>query len=307
MADRLPDGAISIAARHGVPAKDVRVFPQQGEVNLTISLGENLILRIPRDDVAEQRLAKESAVIPVVQAAGVPTARLVAYDASRDLVDRPYVVLERLHGTTLGEAGHEPETNAEAYTSLGMVLANLHRLRLDELGPIAGVPEPYRFDPDPLLRTLCESGELGSAQATWLREWFDALAAVGAVHADDVLLHGDVIPSNLILDQSGRVSALLDWGCAEWGDPVRDLVDLPTRALPSILAGYRSVTPHDELAWAASAVWYQLFWALARLRKAPSTSEARTWTAPRQARFVEILRFFSGPLTSPWSELAPGG
>jgi aminoglycoside phosphotransferase (APT) family kinase protein len=189
-----------------------------------------------------------------------------------------------------------------------MTRAHLHELRLAAHGPIEGVPEPHRFDPSPLLRTLRDTGELGSTQASWLGDWFDALAAKGALHADDVLLHGDVIPSNLILDRTGRVSALLDWGSAEWGDPVRDFVDLPTRVLAPILAGYLAAIDarHEELTWAAGAVWYQLFWALARLRKPTSTSEARMWAAPRQARFVEILRFFSGPLTSPWSELAPG-
>jgi aminoglycoside phosphotransferase (APT) family kinase protein len=36
-----------------------------------------------------------------------------------------------------------------------------------------------------------------------------------------------VIPSNVMVDREGRVTALLDWGCAEWGSPARDLVGLP--------------------------------------------------------------------------------
>jgi macrolide phosphotransferase len=296
---RLPTGVTAIAARYGVPAGEVEVFPRQGEVNLTVCLGEDLILRLPRHEQAERSLAKEAAVIPVVQDAGVPTARLVAYDTSRELVDVPYVVLERVHGSALSDA-------PEAYASLGRTLAGLHRLRLTEIGPIDGVPEPFEFDADALLRTLGDAGELGTAQASWLADWFEALAAHGTVRSENVLLHGDVLPSNVVLDESGQTVTLLDWGCAEWGDPVRDFVDLPTRALPALLSGYlAAIGSEDALAWAAGAVWYQLFWALAKLRKAPSTSEARNWSAPRQARFVEILRFFASPLPSPWSDLAP--
>jgi aminoglycoside phosphotransferase (APT) family kinase protein len=306
----------AIAAKYDVPPE--RVFPasQQGEVNLTVCLGDSLILRIPRNEAAEVSLAKEAEVINTVQNAGIPTAGIVAYDSGRELVDTPYMVMERLHGRTLGGIGFKTDANHVAYTSLAQILAKLHTLRIKDVGPIPHVPEPAVFSPARLIQRLRDEGELGAVQARWLMDWFDFLGERAAINVEPVLLHGDVLPSNLIIDASGDVTALIDWGCAEWGDPVRDFVDLPTRALPSLLSGYRSARralglsgdSHDDDGFLeAGALWYQLFWALAKLRKSPSTSEARNWSAPRQARFMEILRFLTGPLPRPWSDLVRRG
>jgi aminoglycoside phosphotransferase (APT) family kinase protein len=314
--DSFLDEVTAIAAKYGVSREGFFPAPQQGEVNLTVCLGENLILRIPRNKAAEISLAKEAEVINIVQKAGVPTAGVVAYDSSRELVGTPYMVMERLHGRTLGGIGYAADANYSAYTSLAQILAKLHQLRMKDVRPIPQVPEPAAFSPSHLIQRLRDAGELGTAQAQWLLDWFDFLGDRAAIDVEPVLLHGDVIPSNLIVDDSGDVTALIDWGCTEWGDPVRDFVDLPTRALPSLLAGYRSARrtlglsgdSHDEDGFLeAGALWYQLYWALAKLRKSPSTSEARNWSVPRQARFMEIFRFLTGPLPRPWSDLVRRG
>jgi macrolide phosphotransferase len=305
-----------IAAKYDVAPGRFFPAPQQGEVNLTVCLGESLILRIPRNEAAEVSLAKEAEVINIVQNAGIPTAAVVTYDSSREFVNTPYMVMERLHGRTLGGIGYEADANYGAYTSLAQILAGLHTLRMKDVGPIPHVPEPAVFSSTRLIRGLCDEGELGAIQARWLMDWFDFLGERAAINVEPVLLHGDVLPSNLIVDASGDVTALIDWGCTEWGDPVRDFVDLPTRALPSLLSGYRSarralVLSGDPLDGdgflEAGALWYQLFWALAKLRKSPSTSETRNWSVPRQARFMEILRFLTGPLPRPWSDLVRRG
>lgn len=302
----------AIAAYYGISGEEVSLAPQQGQVNLTVYLGRDLVLRIPRKRAFEDRLAKEAAVIPIVQSAGVPTSSLVSYDASRRIADVPYIVLERLQGATLGEWGYEPEVSVRAHTSLSEILAVLHGLRMKDIGSIAGVPGPSIFSAERLVESLREAGELGGAQARWLIDWFVFLETEGATSAEPVLLHGDVSPSNLIVDSEGQVTAIIDWGKADFGDPVRDFVYLPTRALPSLLSGYRAAARSQDSSGdicevgkslEAGALLYQLFWALAKLRGKPSTSEQRNWSAPRQARFLEILRFLSSTPPSPWPEL----
>ncbi|MBE1612137.1 phosphotransferase family protein [Actinopolymorpha pittospori] len=311
----LADDVNVIAAHYGVSAADVTPVPQQGQVNLTVFLGQDLVLRIPRKPVHEGLLAKEAAVIPLAQSAGVPTATLVSYDASRKTVDVPYMILERVHGPTLGEFGYEPGASVRTHASLAEILAVLHELRRNDIGSIAGVSEPSEFAAERLVESLVKAGELGRIQARWLTDWFAFLETQGASIAESVLLHGDVSPSNLIVDGKGQVAAIIDWGKAGWGDPVRDFLYLPVRALPGLLSGYRSATQSrgstsdicsEGRSLEARALWYQLFWALAKLRGKPSTSEKRHWSAPRQARFFEILRFVSTAHPSPWSELLKG-
>jgi len=105
---------------------------------------------IPRKKSVEDRLAKEAAVIPLVQAAGVPTSGVVAYDASRTTADVPYIVLERLRGQTLADVGYDPETGARAHRSLGVWLLAVGGGSLWVLGggfrSARGVTPPGRND-----------------------------------------------------------------------------------------------------------------------------------------------------------------
>ena len=76
------------------------------------------VLRVARPGF-EGDLRKEIAVIPVARAAGVLTPAIVEYDESRTVIDAPYVVMERVHGS-------EP---TDVPTGLAEQLARLHRAR----------------------------------------------------------------------------------------------------------------------------------------------------------------------------------
>lgn len=176
------------------------------------------------------------------------------------------------------------------------------------VGPLEAIPAPFTFSPDEVVDRLVEAGEIGSSQSDWLLEQFSLLQPGGPSISDPVLLHRDVIPSNVMVDQEGAVAALLDWGCVEWGSPARDLVGLQIQDLPDLLSGYRAAlgggsSNHDlgdGLALERDALWFHLYLALARLLKDPSTSEDRNWAAPRSATLVDVLAFVSGALAESW-------
>lgn len=302
------DEVRAVAAHYGVAEKDVVPVPTQGQVNLTVFLGSELVLRIPRTPRAAEQLLKEAEVIAVVRDAGVPTPELVSYDSSLRVGSVPYMVLQRVHGATLADQAPDPSGRQRALGSLGEILVTLHQIRRSGVGPVGAIPAPFTFSPSELLRRLVEAGEIGSVQHDRLLERFALLQPEGPPQTDPVLLHRDVIPSNVMVDREGRVTALLDWGCAEWGSPARDLVGLPIRDLPYLLSGYRSalgVVPSTDdrdvgLGLERDALWYHLYLALARLLKEPSTSEDRNWAAPRSATLLDILEFTSGIETEPW-------
>lgn len=299
------DDVRAVAAYYGVAEKDVVPAPTQGEVNLTVFLGSELVLRIPRTARAAESLTKEAEVIPLVQDAGVPTPELVSYDATLRVASVPHMVLQRVHDATLADQAPDPGGRRRVLGSLGEILVTLHQVRLSRVGPVSAIPAPFTFSPPALLRRLIEAGEIGSAQYDWLLERFALLHPEGPSQTDPVLLHRDVIPSNVMVDREGRVTALLDWGCAEWGSPARDLVGLPIRALPDLLFGYRTALgiADDDLALERDALWYHLYLALARLLKEPSTSEDRNWAAPRSATLLDILAFTSSTATETWPAL----
>lgn len=305
------DDVYAVAARYGVSTNEVIPVPVQGQVNLTVQLGSELILRIPRAARFADRLATEAAIIPLARKAGVPTPALVDYDTSRRVARVPYAVQGRVNGLTLQARRLGPEQHTRALASLGEVLAKVHRIHLHETGQVDTIPSPFAFSPAELVDELQDAGEIGSTQGAWLLERFDLLVPGGPSLADPVLLHRDVIPSNVFVDSDGTVTSLIDWGSAEWGAPARDLVSMPLRALPGLLAGYRTAqgtsSADDGRGLEREALWFHLYLGLVRLLKRPSTSEDRNWAAPRHATLLDLLAFVAAGAPPCWQDLLPQG
>lgn len=302
------DTVSAIAQTFGVPDREISVAPRQGQVNLTIFLGHEIVLRLPRKQDFEERLAKEAEVIPFVLARGVPTAKLVSFDSGHTIADVSCMVLERLHGQAIDDMPSLADGGQRIYGSL-FELSSLHSVQRDSEPPIRGV-ETAEFSYEALLDQLTSDGEIGSNQAAWLRRWFRHLEAWGARTSDPVLLHGDVMPSNLIVNNSGDVTAIIDWGSACWGEAARDLASFRTSTLPAVLDIYGNVARMQQATASgavasldASVLWYQLFFALAKLLGRQSTSETRNWSAPRGARLLEVMRFLSTNTPDHWRNL----
>lgn len=300
----LIDDVHAVATRLGVSPQEIALAPQQGQVNLTLFLGPELVLRIPRTERAGTLLAKEAAVAELVQDAGIPTAPLIEYDAAQRVGGVPYVIQERLRGATLAEHWQDAPVRERSLGALGEVLRALHQIRLNRIGPQDAIPSPYSFSSAEVIGRLLDAGEIGSVQGRRLLDQFTELQVEGPSLEDPVLLHCDVIASNVLVVDGGSSIALLDWGCAEWGNPARDLVGLPIDALPALLHGYRTgplrVSAADGQTLERDALWFHLYLALARLLKEPSTSEERNWAAPLAATLIDLYSFIAGAGTGGW-------
>lgn len=211
------DDVRAVASDFGVAERNVSVAPNQGQVNLTVFLGEEFVLRIGRTPRAAEQLTKEARVIPMDIEAGVPTPALVRFDSSLRVARVPYLVLERMHGVTMAERTPDAQRTLE---SLGEILVRLHRIRLSAIGPASTIPEPFTFSPLELLDELVEAGEIGTTQRDWLLEYFGAIRPDGPSPSDPVLVHRDVTPSNIVVGRDGRVTALLDWAARNGDRPL---------------------------------------------------------------------------------------
>ena len=66
----------------------------------------DVVLRVATDHPdAVPDARTESVAAPAARGAGIRTPRLLAFDDSRALVNRPFSIWERVHGETLGCAG----------------------------------------------------------------------------------------------------------------------------------------------------------------------------------------------------------
>jgi hygromycin-B 7''-O-kinase len=275
------DVAAAVAARHGVPAEKVHPAPPGG-ANHVFWLGDDLVLRIPRDPGHAARLFTEAAIIPAARRGGVLTPAVVEFDATL-----PYVVVERVRGVDAASGG---VLHPGILEELGRELAKLHRIP-----PPPGLPvDTAPLDPWALVSDLRAEGHLDQEGAEWLAGWFDRLAPRVPIAPLPVAIHGDVAPQNIMVT-GGALAGLVDWGDALLADPATEFAKLPLVAVPAVLRGYGGLNMEPRV------LWHHLIWALARLRHA-APSAGRHWSAPPASRLLSLLRFFAA--TPSWRDLA---
>ncbi|MEV0234730.1 phosphotransferase [Nonomuraea sp. NPDC050786] len=301
------DTLAAIARLHGITFEQVRPLPQ-GVANHVLLLGDDLVLRIPRAKQFLPDLVKEVAVIPAARHAGVRTPEVVAFDDSCSVVDVPYMVLARAHGVDLAGLDLPPATTDRVAHQAGRELARLHRLSPATAPDLPAVPvEDGSADPWALVDHLLVAGWIDAEAARWLTGWFDRLAAHLPADPPLVLVHGDLAPQNLLVSPAtAQLSAIVDWGDAQWADPAADFAKMPLTSIPAMLDGYRQESGEGASAptWEARVLWFHLTWALGRLADPVPHPGERHWTAPPAGRLLGLLRFFASTPPAPWAELA---
>ena len=98
----------------------------QGVAN-RIYATKDVVIRVAREHPEALRDARtESIAAPVAYEAGLLTPRLFVFDDSRDLLDRPYSIWERVHGETLGLISSDPHSMPNTWRQVGHQMALLH-------------------------------------------------------------------------------------------------------------------------------------------------------------------------------------
>jgi aminoglycoside phosphotransferase (APT) family kinase protein len=197
--------------------------------------GDELVLRIsPPDDAGflfyERRMmAQEPQIHTLLRAeTAVPVAEIVAYDDSRRLLDRDYLLMERLPGEPLTDAGLTVPQTDGVLTQVGIYLAQMHALVADRYGYLGAhrpmVPQStwvkaFTVMWNRLLDDVVACGGYTVEEA----DAFRRLLEIYRPHFDRPvpasLLHMDVWSQNILVDDSARVTGLIDLDRALWGDP----------------------------------------------------------------------------------------
>jgi len=116
-----------VKERHGLRFDGAHQLTQVGIFNTVYALGDELILRVPRNHPFFVEAArKELVAVPAARAAGVRTPAIVATDDSCEVVPVPYAVYERVHGESLEAIGCDPEEAAYVWRAFGRDLARTH-------------------------------------------------------------------------------------------------------------------------------------------------------------------------------------
>jgi aminoglycoside phosphotransferase (APT) family kinase protein len=235
---RRPDPG-SVALSTGLDEEATRFVPRPDRFLSTKM--PSLVLRVPRNHPsAFACLRKESVAVPAARRAGVRTPALLFFDDTRELLPVPYAIFERVHGETLGLLDLEPRDSAAAYRELGCDLALLHS-RVSRSDPAGQLGSDELPDPRHEADRLAVEGYFTSAEARWLTEWSDRLAAAALAPLPLRFLHGDTQASNMIVCSVSREYAAAPAATAAAGA-------LVGRATREYAAGDRALLPRSARA-----------------------------------------------------------
>jgi aminoglycoside phosphotransferase (APT) family kinase protein len=215
-------------------------------------LGDDLAARLPRIEWATGQAAKEAEWLPKL-APHLPLAVPVQLAMGRPADGYPFEwsVYEWLPGEN---ANGMIDDLDQAAVDLA---AFVHALRrIDAAGahprppgrrgaPLAELDEQVR-------RSIAELGDRVDGDAT-LRSWEESLNAT-AWDGEEVWVHGDLLPGNLLV-VDGRLSAVIDFGGLNVGDPACDLQPAWNVFADESRTRYRAELRADDASWLRGRGW----------------------------------------------------
>jgi aminoglycoside phosphotransferase (APT) family kinase protein len=240
---------------------DVTPVESWGTDNTLYRLGTDFVVRMPRRPGASAAFDWDSRWLPRL-APHLPVAipQPIAAGTASEPFPYPWGVYRWLNGQ---DATQRTLDTPDGASDLASFIHALQRVDADG-GPPPGAHNANRGVPlavrdasfrryFAMLQDGPEALEPDRAQAA-LAIWERALAAPAWNHPP-VWLHGDLLPANLLVDDRGRLSAVIDWGCMAIGDPACELMAAWSVFSNEARQAFERAVDADDAMWARARGW----------------------------------------------------
>jgi aminoglycoside phosphotransferase (APT) family kinase protein len=215
-------------------------------------LGDHLAARLPRIGWATKQAAKEGRWLPKL-APRLPLAVPVQLAMGNPAEGYPFEwsIYEWLPGENANDTVEDLDQAAVDLAAFVKALRRIDatgahpRPRGSRGAPLAELDGEFR-------RALAELGDRIDGDAT-LRSWEESLNAP-VWHGEEVWVHGDLLPGNLLF-VDGRLSAVIDFGCLNVGDPACDLQPAWNVFAGDSRTRYRTGLQVDDASWLRGRGW----------------------------------------------------
>jgi aminoglycoside phosphotransferase (APT) family kinase protein len=207
-----------------------------GRSNLTYEVTDAnatryVLRRPPAGDLAAgaHDVEREWRILQALAPTPIATPPLVALCADHDVMGAPFFLMRYVAGRPLSLAaaqGMTPHARRRAAEHLTQALATLHSVDIDDAG-LASFRRPRNYVERQISGWLRQLDRLGTAIPP---DFHIEMTTLGNQLVDarpepqrEVLVHGDFKADNLMIDESGALTAVLDWELSAIGDPLADL------------------------------------------------------------------------------------
>ena len=179
---------------------------------------DDLVLRVFSEDGAEKAL-KEYSLMKRLREHGYPVPMVYYVETSGDVIGKPFLVMERILGTTLDAASRSgsEEEQKMSLIQLMKLFTDLHRLDSDDFSDIPNLP---KVSSEWFMRYF---GEIRDDYAQWLTSllvWLEENKPSGESLMS--LCHMDFHGMNVMMDNAGE-PYVIDWGSSMICDYRMDL------------------------------------------------------------------------------------
>jgi aminoglycoside phosphotransferase (APT) family kinase protein len=187
-----------------------------------------VLRRDPPASLLDSDREREFRVLERLQGSGIPVPDVAWFERTPVWLDRPFMIMGRAPGMPTPPtfpSGADPAQRARAADDFVRILAAIHRLDWRRTG-LEFLPGLDETSP-PALVQLEEWRRLYVAERLAHEPLLDLAfrrLEESLPESDRVtLVHGDFRTGNYLIDEHGRITAMLDWEMAHLGDPMEDL------------------------------------------------------------------------------------
>ncbi len=206
-----------------------------GESNLTYHVTDQAsnqyVLRRPPEGVLQATahdVVREARIMDRLQTSAVPVPAVRGICDDRSVTGAQFFVMEYVSGHVLRTATDmnkmlSAEVHRQACESLIETMATIHSVDLQATG-LADLARRDGYLERQLRRWKSQWDSAGAPENKLIEELHDRLSRSIPVGGDgSALVHGDFRFDNALVDDHGRVMAVVDWELATLGDPYADL------------------------------------------------------------------------------------
>ncbi len=241
-------------------ALEVWPLDQTGSSNRLFRLGDDLLVRLPRQRGGSSTLGKEQRWVPkVAPGLAVAVPQVIGVGEPGFGYPEQWSITQWLPGST-------PRVGRSGGSALVEGLAGVvNEMRAVEVSREARSDQSLRWYRGESLTAVdedfwsaldaCASLPGLDLDLTAVGKAWRSLLAHGGSDADPQWYHGDLLAENLLVDESGRLSAVLDFGGLGVGDPSVDAMVAWELFDRSERESFAHLVGADERSWRRSMGW----------------------------------------------------